>query len=72
MGETAAGRRVLIVGINYAPEQVGIGPYSAGLAEALVARGHRVAMIAGKPYYPKWRVDPAFAGAAGATALRTA
>ena len=61
MSETAAGRRVLIVGINYAPEQGGIGPYSAGLAEALVARGHRVAMIAGKPYYPKWRVDPAFA-----------
>lgn len=55
-------RNVLIVGINYAPEPVGIGPYSTGLAEALVARGHRVSMIAGKPYYPQWKVDPAYAG----------
>lgn len=55
-------RRILIVGINYAPEPVGIGPYSAGLAEALVARGHTVEMVTGKPYYPQWRVYPAFAG----------
>lgn len=56
------GRRVLIVGLNYAPEPVGIGPYSQGFAEALAARGARVTVVAGKPYYPKWRVDPAFAG----------
>lgn len=54
--------RALIVGLNYAPEPVGIGPYTAGLAEALVERGHQVAVIAGKPYYPQWRGDPAFAG----------
>ncbi|HVR91965.1 MAG TPA: WcaI family glycosyltransferase [Novosphingobium sp.] len=54
--------RILIVGLNYTPEPVGIGPYTAGLAEALVERGHRVTAIAGKPYYPQWRGDPAFAG----------
>ena len=52
------GRRVLIVGLNYAPEPVGIGPYSQGLAEALVARGAQVQVLAGKPYYPQWRVYP--------------
>ena len=54
--------RILIVGLNYAPEEVGIGPYTTGLAEALVARGHRVEVVAGKPYYPQWKVNPAFAG----------
>lgn len=53
--------RILIVGLNYAPEEVGIGPYTTGLAEALAACGHRVEVIAGKPYYPQWRVNPAFA-----------
>ncbi len=56
-------KRVLIIGLNYAPEPVGIGPYTAGLAEALVDAGHNVEVIAGKPYYPQWRGDPAFAGA---------
>ncbi|MFM5923580.1 MAG: WcaI family glycosyltransferase [Novosphingobium sp.] len=55
-------RKVLIVGLNYAPEPVGIGPYTQGLAEALAARGARVRVIAGKPYYPQWQTHPAFAG----------
>jgi len=47
--------KLLILGLNYAPEPVGIGPYTAGLAETLAARGHDVAVVAGKPYYPQWR-----------------
>lgn len=56
------GRRVLIVGINYAPEPVGIGPYTQGLAEALVAEGAEVQAVVAKPYYPQWRTYPAYAG----------
>lgn len=48
-------RRILIVGLNYAPEPIGIGPYTAGLAESLVARGHEVRAIVGQPYYPEWK-----------------
>jgi colanic acid biosynthesis glycosyl transferase WcaI len=55
------GKRVLIVGLNYAPEPVGIGPYTQGLAEALSARGATVTAIVGKPYYPQWRPYPGFA-----------
>lgn len=47
--------KLLVVGLNYAPEPVGIGPYTAGLAEAMARRGHQVEVIAGKPYYPQWR-----------------
>ena len=53
---------MLIVGINYAPEPVGIGPYTQGLAEALVAEGAKVEAIAAKPYYPQWRTADGYAG----------
>lgn len=46
--------RVAILGINYAPEEIGIGRYTTDMAVALAARGHRVEVIAGKPYYPQW------------------
>ena len=52
--------KVLIVGLNYAPEPIGIGPYTTGLAEYLAQRGHRVEVAAGRPYYPQWRAYPGF------------
>ena len=55
------GRKILFIGLNYAPEPIGIGPYTAGLAEALVQRGHRVHAIVGQPYYPEWKLYPRFA-----------
>jgi colanic acid biosynthesis glycosyl transferase WcaI len=48
--------RILIVGLNYAPEKVGIAVYTTGMAEALVACGHEVRVIAGQPYYPAWKI----------------
>ena len=53
---------ILILGINYAPEMVGIGPYTAGMAQFLAQAGHSVTVVAAKPYYPQWKVDPAYAG----------
>ena len=52
--------KVLIVGLNYAPEPIGIGPYTSELAEYLAGCGHRVEVIAGRPYYPQWRAYPGF------------
>ena len=52
---------LLVIGLNYTPEPVGIGPYTAGLCEALVKSGNRVTAIVGKPYYPRWQLDPAYA-----------
>jgi colanic acid biosynthesis glycosyl transferase WcaI len=53
---------ILILGINYAPEMVGIGPYTAGMAQYLATAGHAVTVVSAKPYYPQWKVDPAYAG----------
>ncbi len=54
--------KILILGINYSPEPIGIGPYTTGMAEALVASGHDVSVVTAKPYYPYWKADPAFKG----------
>lgn len=54
--------RLLVIGLNYAPEPVGIGPFTSGLATALAARGHAVEVIAGQPYYPQWRRLPGHSG----------
>ncbi len=52
--------RLLITGVNYAPEETGIAPYTTGLAEHLVQRGHQVTVITGVPSYPQWRVYPEY------------
>lgn len=54
--------RVLLIGINYAPEQTGIAPYAAGLAEGLRGAGHEVRVITGVPHYPQWRNYTGFSG----------
>lgn len=54
--------KILVLGLNYAPEMVGIAVYTSGMCEALAARGHDVAVVAGKPYYPQWSVPAAYAG----------
>ena len=55
-------RRVLIVGLNYAPEPVGIGPYTQGFAQALAEAGAEVSAVVAKPYYPQWQVAHGYAG----------
>lgn len=52
--------KLLLLGLNYAPEPVGIGPYTAGMAEWLAQRGHEVTVVCGKPYYPAWKQSPGY------------
>jgi colanic acid biosynthesis glycosyl transferase WcaI len=59
---TSWGRRVLIVGINYAPEYCGIAPYTTAAAEHLVAHGDDVLVFTGVPHYPHWTVPDGFQG----------
>ncbi|MBK8475387.1 MAG: WcaI family glycosyltransferase [Opitutaceae bacterium] len=50
--------RLILWGINYAPEPTGIAPFNTGLAEWLAARGHEVEMVTSFPYYATWRKQP--------------
>jgi len=54
--------RILILGINYPPEEIGIAVYTGGLAESLAAAGHQVSVVTAKPSYPAWRVFPGYRG----------
>jgi colanic acid biosynthesis glycosyl transferase WcaI len=50
--------RIVVWGINYAPEFTGIAPHSVALCEFLQAEGHDVEMVTGFPYYPAWQKRP--------------
>lgn len=52
---TLTDQRILVVGINFAPEVTGIGPYTADLCDALVGVGAKVEVVTGQPHYPHWR-----------------
>lgn len=52
--------KVILYGINYAPEQVGIGKYSAEFASWLKLHGHNVRVITAQPYYPTWKIGAGF------------
>lgn len=55
--------RVVVLGLNYAPETTGIAPYTTAFARHLAAEDHDVAVIAGHPHYPEWRLHRGYEGA---------
>jgi colanic acid biosynthesis glycosyl transferase WcaI len=50
--------RVIVWGINYAPEITGIAPHNVALCEFLRQRNDDVEMVTAFAYYPAWRKDP--------------
>ncbi len=50
--------RIIIWGINFAPELTGIAPFNTGLCDFLRERGHEVEMVTTFAYYPFWRKLP--------------
>ena len=48
--------KILIYGINYAPELTGIGKYTGEMAAYFAASGDTVEVITAPPYYPQWEV----------------
>jgi colanic acid biosynthesis glycosyl transferase WcaI len=47
--------RIVVWGINYAPERIGIAPCNVALCEYLAAEGCEVTMLTAFPYYPAWK-----------------
>ncbi|MCU1693588.1 MAG: glycosyl transferase [Frankiales bacterium] len=54
------GLKVLVVGINYAPEHTGIAPYTTQACEHLREQGAEVFVLAGVPHYPHWSTPEAY------------
>ena len=54
--------KIILWGINYAPESIGIAPFNRELCEFLAGRGHDVTAVTSFPYYPHWRKEPADCG----------
>lgn len=47
--------RILICGINFTPELVGVGKYTGEMAAWLAERGHEMRVVTAPPYYPDWQ-----------------
>jgi colanic acid biosynthesis glycosyl transferase WcaI len=47
--------RIVVWGINYAPEITGIAPHNVALCEFLQRKGEDVEMVSTFAYYPAWR-----------------
>jgi colanic acid biosynthesis glycosyl transferase WcaI len=54
------GARIALVGINYAPETTGIGPYTTAMAHAWADAGAQVHVVTGVPHYPRWTVGEGY------------
>lgn len=52
--------RILVYGINYAPELTGVGKYTGEMAEWLAAHEHQVRVVTAPPYYPAWKVEQGY------------
>src|SRR5829696_8746548 len=46
--------RLLLQGINYRPDVIGISKYNSETAEWFVGRGWDVLAVTAPPYYPAW------------------
>jgi colanic acid biosynthesis glycosyl transferase WcaI len=53
--------RILIQGLNFAPELTGIGKFTGELAVFLANAGHAVRVVTTPPYYPHWKVQKNYA-----------
>lgn len=54
--------RILILSINYWPEETGIGAFTTCRAEYLASVGHDVTVCTAFPYYPEWQVASEYRG----------
>jgi colanic acid biosynthesis glycosyl transferase WcaI len=52
--------KILVYGLNYAPEATGIGKYTGEMAEWLALQGHDVRVVTAPPYYPMWKVQNSY------------
>jgi colanic acid biosynthesis glycosyl transferase WcaI len=52
--------RVLVYGINFAPECTGVGKYTGEMCDWLAAAGHEVRVVTAPPWYPERSTPPPY------------
>jgi colanic acid biosynthesis glycosyl transferase WcaI len=52
--------KILLYGINFAPELTGIGKYTGEMARWLASHGHEVRVVTAPPYYPQWKIGEGY------------
>jgi colanic acid biosynthesis glycosyl transferase WcaI len=52
--------KILLHGLNFAPEEIGIGKYSGEMVHDLLRRGCDVTVVTTPPYYPQWKIHKDF------------
>ncbi len=62
--------KLLVIGMNYAPEQTGIAPFTTELCEDLARHGHSVTVATTFPHYPEWKIHSSYAGKRAMTEIR--
>jgi colanic acid biosynthesis glycosyl transferase WcaI len=55
-----AGRKIMIYGMNYAPEMAGVGKYTGDIAVHFAESGAEVEVVTTPPHYPGWRVQDGY------------
>jgi putative colanic acid biosynthesis glycosyltransferase WcaI len=53
--------RVLVYGIHFPPEPIGIGKFTGEMTAWLAKQGHDIRVVAAQPSYPGWRVVSGYA-----------
>src|SRR3984957_3962878 len=48
--------KIVLYGINYAPEPIGVGRFSAELGGYLARQGIQVEVVTAVPHYPGWQL----------------
>ena len=54
--------KILLNGLNYAPEPTGIGKFSGEMMAWLADRGHTCDVVTTPPYYPAWKMADGYSG----------
>ena len=52
--------RILIYGLNFTPEKVGIGKYTGEMFEWLQENNHLCDVVTAQPFFPNWKSDKKF------------
>jgi colanic acid biosynthesis glycosyl transferase WcaI len=63
--------KILLHGLNFSPEEIGVGKYSGEMVEFLLQNGVPCCVVTAPPYYPQWKIRNGYSGLRYQTEKRT-